>query len=243
MKKTFTTCLLSLFFITLISSTGFTESAKDILDKMIEANGGRKALEKIEDSTLSGSIEMTQMGMSGTMTMYNKEPNMMRWDIEIMGMVITQAYDGETAWWINPQTGSVEDLPEQQAEDFKRQSLGNDALLHPEKYGITYTLKEKETIEGKDYFVLEQTYTDGFKAMMWVDPETYLPHKTKAKSYNQMGAEVESEVFLSDYKKVEGMPVPHSIIIFQDGEEFLSLSVTEVKYNSNLEDSFFKKSE
>lgn len=243
MKKTFSICLMSLFLFSLIASPGLCQDAKKILEKMIEAQGGRDHLAKVKDSSMSGSMELTQMGMSGTISMHSKEPNKMRMDIEVMGMIITQATDGETAWQINPQTGSVEDMTEQQAQEFNRQAIGNASLLNPEKYGITYTYKETEKIEDKDYFVLEQTFADGFKATLWIDSKTYLHHKTKALSTNQMGVEVDTETFLSDYKKVEEMMFPQSITIYQDGEEFLTMTVTEVKFNTGLEDSFFQKSE
>jgi len=243
MKKTLIFSLLFLFLMSLITAPGFSQKASDILEKMIETQGGRKLLEAIKDSTITGTIEMIQFGMNGSLTMYQKEPNKMRMDIEVMGMVITQAFDGETAWWVNPQTGSSEEMPEKQSEDMKRQALGNDSLLNPAKYGITYTFKGKETIEEKDYLVLEQTYSDGFKATLYIDPQTYLTYKTKGITTNQMGVEVEGETYFSDYKKVEGMMIPYSLTIFQDGEEFMKMTVTEATFNSGLEDDLFKMSE
>lgn len=180
------------------------------------------------------------MGLTGSLTMYQKEPNLMRMDAEVMGMTITQAFDGEKAWMINPQTGAAEELPPEAADDIRRQALGNDALLHPEKYGISYNYKGKEQINGKDYFVLEQAFSDGFKATLYIDPDTYLVYKTKARTTNQMGIEVEAETIMSEYKKIEGMPVPQKLTILQDGEEFMTMTITEVKFNTGLEDSFFK---
>ena len=243
MKKIFSACLLSLFLLSLMTSPGLSQEASDILKKMVEAQGGKKVLEKIKDMTLSGTLEMTQMGMTGSMTMYKKEPNKVRMDIEVMGMIITQAYDGETAWWVNPQTGSREEVPERQAEDMKRMALGIDAFLYPEKYGISFAYKGKEKIEEKEYLVLEQTFSDGHKATLYIDPKTYLAYKTKSTTVNQMGVEVEQETFESDFKKVNGMTIAYSIIIFQDGEEFMKLTLTEVTFNSGLEDSLFKMSE
>jgi hypothetical protein len=159
--------------------------------------------------------------------------------MEIMGMVITQAYDGETAWMINPQTGEAEEMPEEFAEDFTRQALGSDSLLNPEKYDIVFTYEGQETIEGVDYHILDETFPDGFVVTQYIDPETYLPYKSKSKTYNQMGVEVEAETFLSDFRETEGMKVPHSITIFQDGEEFITITVTDIKTNSGLEDSLF----
>ncbi len=243
MKKIFFTCLLSLFLLSLMTSPGLSQEASDILKKMVEAQGGKKVLEKIKDMTSSGTLEMTQMGMTGSMTMYKKEPNKVRMDIEVMGMIITQAFDGETAWWVNPQTGSNEEVPERQAEDMKRMALGIDAFIYPEKYGIAFAYKGKEKIEEKDYLVLEQTFSDGHKATLYIDPKTYLSYKTKSTAVNQMGVEVEQETFESDFKKVDGLTIAYSIIILQDGEEFMKLTLTDVSFNSGLEDSLFKMSE
>jgi len=243
MKKIFSAWLLSLFLLSLMTSPGLSQEASDILKKMVEAQGGKKVIEKIKDMTSSGTIELIQMGMTGSMTMYKKEPDKVRMDIEVMGMIITQAYDGETAWWVNPQTGSREEVPERQAEDMKRNALGIDAFIYPEKYGISFAYKGKEKIEEKEYLVLEQTFPDGHKATLYIDPKTYLTYKSESTTVNQMGVEVEQETFESDFKKVNGMTIPYSIIIFQDGEEFMKLTLTDVSFNSGLEDSLFKMSE
>lgn len=243
MKKILSICLLGFFLLGLSVSPGISQEAADILEKMIEAQGGRKPLESVTDTTLSGSMEMIQMGISGSVTLYQKDPNKVRWDGEAMGMVFTQAFDGQTAWTTDPQTGTTEEMPENLADYFKREAIGDDALLNPEKHGITYALKGKETIEGKDYSILEQTFPDGYKVTFYVDAQTYLPYKTKAKTLNQMGLEAEGETLLSDYKKVEGMMVPHTITIYQDGEEYMKITITEVKVNTGLEDSLFKMSE
>jgi len=243
MKKFFSLCLSSVLLLSFIVSPGSSQEVKDILEKMIEAQGGRKVLESIQDTTLKSSMEMIQMGLSGTLTIYHKEPNKMRWDAEVMGTVITQSYDGETAWMINAQTGNTEEMPERAAKDFKRGAFGNDLLLNPEKIGLTWAYKDKEKIKGKDYLVLEQTFSDGHKGTIYLDPETYLTYKTKTTTYNPMGVEVEAETLVSDYKKVDGVMIAHSITIFQDGEEFMKITITEVSFNSGLEDSFFRMRE
>lgn len=241
MKKTLSLCFLGLFLLSLASSPGISQDASDILKKMIDAMGGRKVLEAVRDTTLVGTWEMVQMGMKGSLTLYQKEPNKMRWDGEMQGMVITMAFDGETAWRLNPQIGAKEDMPQSMAEDFKRAAMGNDAWLDPAKFGISFAYKGKEKINDKDYFVLEQTYSDGFKSTLYIDSETYLLYKGKSKAPGETGAEVESESIMSDYKKVDGVMVPHSMTMLQNGQESMRMTFTTVKFNSGLEDSFFKK--
>jgi outer membrane lipoprotein-sorting protein len=243
MKKFTVICALGLFLAAVVTSSGLAQTSKEIVDKMIEAQGGRATLEKVKDMTLTGTLEIVSMGISGSMTMYRKEPNKARMDMEFMGMVMTQSFDGENAWGVNPNTGSVEDMPEDQAKELQRMAMGNEALLHPEKHGITFTYKGKETIEGKDYLVVEQAYDDGHIETLFLDAKTYLLHKAKSMSANMAGVQVDTESFVSDYKEVDGLMVWHTMRIVQEGEESMVMNFTEVTINSGLEDSFFKKEE
>ncbi len=217
----------------------FGQSVQDVLNKMIDAGGGRKFLESVKDSTMTGTMELAQMGMSGTITMYQKEPNKMRMDMEIMGMVITQAYDGQKAWMTNPQTGATEELPEAQAKDMARQALGSEALLNPQKLGITYKLLPKATLDGKDYLALEQTMADGHKSVIYVDPATYLTYRVDTTAVGQAGVEVKVESYQSDYRKIGQAMVAHAMRIVQDGAEFAKMTITKITYNTPLDDSLF----
>lgn len=241
MKKRISLWTMSVFILFgILCQPGISQDAKDIIDKSIEAQGGRKVLEKVMDSTYIGDMEMIQFGMSGSVIRYQKEPDKMRMDIEVMGMTITQAYDGETAWMIDPQTGVTQEMPENLTADMKRGALGMDAVLNPEKYGITYSYKGKETLEEVDYHVIDQTFEDGEKITVYINAKNYLPYKSITTSIGPSGGEVEEETIMTDYREVEGMMVPFSLIIYQDGQEFVTMTVSEVKINTGLEDSLFK---
>lgn len=215
------------------------QTTEEVRAKWIEAQGG-KALAAIKDTTITGTIEFVQMGITANFTIYQKEPNKMRIDIEVMGMNITQVFDGEKAWYTNPQTGSIEEMPETQRREFARQALGNDSLFHPEKYGISYAFKGKEKINEVEYLVLEQTFSDGTVVSIYLDPNTYLSVKTKGKTINSMtGLPVEAETHHSDYRKVDGTLVPFQLTTYYDGQEFQRMTLQKIVYNSGLEDSFF----
>ncbi|MFC2142640.1 outer membrane lipoprotein-sorting protein, partial [Acidobacteriota bacterium] len=186
--------------------------------------------------------DIVAQGISGTMTMYHKEPGMTRQDMEFMGMVMTQAFDGEVAWFTNPQTGAVDEVPAEMQEYSKRGALemGNSILLDPAKFGVSHELKGKETFEGKEYFVLERIFESGETSTMYIDTQTYYVMRQKQMSLDLMGGEAEQEMVFSDYRKVDGIPFPFSMTISQGGEELAVITMMEVKLNSGLEDSFFK---
>ncbi len=240
MKKAIFLTVLAIGLLTLHQSWIFSQSAEDVLEKMIDAQGGRSALEKIEDTILTGYMEAIQMGFGGSLTTYLKEPNKLRQDATVQDTLIIQSFDGEIAWMTNPMTGLKEEMPPVMAKDFGRSALGNDTLLDPKKFGITYTLTGKELLEGKEYFVLSQGFPDGFKTSLLIDPETYLLYKEKTISENELGEEVEVETIFSDYKIIEGILIAHKLVIYQDGSEFMKMEITEVKFNTGLEDKWFK---
>ena len=242
MKKSLALGSLLLLVFSLIPAAAQSSSAASILEKMIEAGGGRKALEAITDTTSSGEMEMIAMTMNGTMTMYHKEPGMTRQDMEIMGRTMTQAYDGEVAWITNPQAQTAQEAPSEMHEYSKRGALemGNSLLLDPEKYGVTHTLKGKENLEGSDYYRLERVFPGGTTTVLFIDPQTYFVYKQVQKSLNMMGSEVEQDIYFSDYKEVDGIMFAHTMTIHQGGEIFAIITITDVKFNSGLDDSFFK---
>jgi outer membrane lipoprotein-sorting protein len=240
MKKIFSMSVLGVFCLGLLVSAGFTQDIKEIRAKMVEASGGKEIYENLKDLTITGTLDLTMQGLSGSLTIYKKEPDKRRSDIEIMGMLITQAYDGEIAWFTNPQTGATEELSGEQAAQLKRQALPSLAAVYPEKYGISWEYTGKETIETKEYLVLNSTYPDGFTITTYVDPETYLPYKTVARTTGQMGTEVEVEQYTADYKKMAGMVFPSLITSYNDGEEYSVITIENVEVNKGLDDSLFK---
>lgn len=240
MRKFFLLSLLSLFLLSLVTSYGFSssQSAEAILKKMVEAQGGKEILEGVKDYTRSGSILVVPLNANGTITTYWKAPNKRRTDFEILGSKISNIYDGKSAWNISPQAGTQE-LPEKLASGVKRQAMGDDLIANPAKYGVKFTFIGKEKVKDNDCFVLEQTYPDGHKSTVYVDAKTYLTNKFKTKAYNQTGQEVEAETYFSDYKKVDGRMLAHSITIFQAGQEYLKIKLEKVSYNTGVDDSLF----
>ncbi len=240
MKRLLSICILGLFCVSVLALPCSAQDIKDIRAKMIEASGGKKIFEDLKDLTITGNLELTMQGLSGSLTIYKKEPDKRRTDIELMGMLITQAYDGEIAWFTNPQTGNTEEVSGEQAAQLKRQAMPSLASIYPEKYGISWEYKGKENLDEKEYLVLITTYPDGFIVSVYVDPETYLTYKTKSLTTGQLGTEVEVEQFSSDYKTIGGMVFPSMITSFQDGEEYSVITIDDVKINTGLEDSIFK---
>ena len=232
----------ALVFLMGMAARAGAQDAKDVLAKMIAAQGGAKALETIKDTAISGNLDMIQMGMNGTITITKKDPGMMRVDIEIAGMLISQGFDGIKGWLDNPQTG-VTEMPEAQEKSMRRPALGSQAPLHPEKFGITYELKGREKVGDKDCFVLVQNFKDGNASTIFVDAATGLVIKVKAKAMDSTGsgAEVDSETLYDDYRSINGVMVAHKMTTSQNGAPIMQMTFTTFTVNANPPDSYFKQ--
>ncbi|MGA1393203.1 MAG: hypothetical protein ACO38W_08620, partial [Phycisphaerales bacterium] len=58
----------------------------EIHARNVEAMGGAKMLEAIEDMTITGFMEMPAMGLKGTMKAYHRKPNQMTSTITLPGL-------------------------------------------------------------------------------------------------------------------------------------------------------------
>ena len=243
MRRLISMGLMALLLTCLTAAFGFGQDASGILEKMIEASGGRNALEAVKDTTMVGEMDLPAMGMTAAATIYHKEPNKVRQEMEVMGMFMVNAYDGETGWSLDPQTGTAQDMTGAQLEELKKGAFefGNSAILNPGKHGITFTFKGRETVEGKEYLVLVETFPSDESNTLYIDPETFLLHRMKQKGTDLMGSVIDQELIFEDYKKVGGIMFSHSMTILQAGEEFGVFTLTDVRFNSGLEDALFEK--
>ena len=213
-----------------------------VLNRMIEALGGRKALEAIKDMTVTGTVEAPETGLASPFVLYQKEPDKMRVDITVAeaATTITQAFDGRRGWGTDARTMRPEEMSEGESQDVSHKALGNAALLDPRSLGVTYALKPKQTVGDKDYIVLEQTLADGHKTAYFLDPETHLPARLSTRTLDPAGAEADAETVFSDYREFCGARVACSSRTLRGGKEVQRLTVTGVTCNSGLDDSLFK---
>ena len=213
-------------------------SAEDLVKEHIKAIGGLEAHKKIKTRQMKGVIEIAAQGITADMTIISKAPNKQRTEIDIPGMgKILEGYDGKVAWSQNPWTGLMDKTggplkQAQQQADFYR-----DVELLARYSG--WTLKGKETIDGKSTDVLEGKTKEGTVDVMYVDDQTHLLVQLKAEAETEQGKmTVVSK--LSDYRDVDGVKVPFSINV-EAGPGGFKMTVKEIKHGLELDDKLFAK--
>lgn len=213
-----------------------TEEGKKLWEKWIEARGGRERLAKITEFKWTTESKLVQRGLSVTTVTYKKGPGKYRLDQKVAGMTITSVLNGDTAWYINPQTGLATDMPKELKAQMAGPANEHEALLNPEQFGHLITFEGRESIGGKEYILLRQKSKEGTVVTHYIDPGTFLRYKSKVTAAN-----VENDIVESDYREVEGIKVPFKQVQLQNGKESNITTVTDYKINCNLDDSLFVK--
>src|ERR1700690_2326292 len=80
-------------------------TADQIVQQHVEAIGGEAKLNAIQTLVVSGKASI--LGQTeAPLTIQVKRPNQLRLEIDFQGRKIVQAFDGVTAWTMNPMIGA-----------------------------------------------------------------------------------------------------------------------------------------
>ncbi|HKQ90180.1 MAG TPA: hypothetical protein VJZ77_05830 [Blastocatellia bacterium] len=117
---------------------------------------------------------------------------------------------------------------------------------------FTYAGHAVAQVDGKKADVLNVTGTNNFAARLFIHPETrqvlMLSYKAGSRNRGQQEASAnaaESEVrwVVSDYRIVDGLNLPHQLVIFLDGRPVEEVTIKKVKINPSLKPNKFERQE
>ena len=95
--------LATLFAALLPASDEAAPTADQILDKYVQAAGGKEAIDKVTSRITKGEIEVATFGSKGPFERVSKEPDLQITTSEFEGFgKVIQCYDGHTAWASDP---------------------------------------------------------------------------------------------------------------------------------------------
>lgn len=240
MKHIFLLCALSLgFFMGHAQEKAATDvTADEILTTYFENIGGQDAWKALK--SMRTEAKMARMGMEFPGVMMQMPPNKQRMEINIQGQQMIQAYDGETAWWINPFMGAIDPqpMPEEMASEFTKETFEDDFIDYAKKGHTVEYLGQKE-VDGAMTYEIKLTKKDGTEEFHYFESEYMVPimQKTIIESGQMEGQAVET--YFSNYEEVEGLMIPMSIESKVNGATQFSLTVTKVELNPELDESIF----
>jgi len=225
---------------TLTSFIAFNASAQtvdEIIDKHIEAIGGKEKLSALKSLRMETNLSVQGMDIPVIQTRVHNVGQ--RVDISAMGMegyVITTPTAGWTFMPFMRQT-AAEAMPEDQVKESVDELDLQGSLLNYKEKGHTVELVGKEAVDGTDAYKIKLTTKGGKVRTFFIDPKNYYIIRTVAKA-TVNGQEQEVTINFSDFKKTEeGYVFPHTIGgAFGQGD----MTVTKIEVNKPVDEKIFK---
>ena len=235
-RKTFACLLLGVLGAGALSA----QTADELIEKNIQARGGREKLKAVQSARITGKMVMGQ-GMEAPFTEEKSRPHNVRRDFTFQGMTGTMAYDGKTGWQVMPFMGKKDPEP-MSADDLK--DIQDDAdidgpLVDYKDKGNQVEYLGKVDVEGTPAYKLKLTQKSGDVTTIYLDADTYLEIREEAKR-NMRGQQMDIEVTIGNYKKVDGITYPFTMDQKMKGAPGgQTLNFEKIELNPKLESERF----
>lgn len=231
-----------LLLLSACKSTENTQEAltmeEQLVQQHIAATGGQESWDALQSITTTGNLEI--QGMSLGMTIKQKRPNMSRSDVDAMGMMFVNGYDGETAWTINPMMSTKpQKLPAEVAAISKESADMDGVLIGYADQGYTLEYLGEEAVRDKNTHKLKVMRPEMSDVTVYLDAETYLIVRQDGEGVDgQTGNIIPTTTYMSDYREVGGVLMPFSMEVVQGGQT-LRLNLQDATANPEIDDTIF----
>jgi len=205
--------------------------AESILDRSVEATGGKAAYDKIHSAVETGTFELPAQGVKGKVIIYTAEPDKNYQTIEIEGVGKFEAgSNGDVAW-----DNSVLQGPHLKTGDEKAEALQSATFNAPANWRKMFSKVESTgaaTVNDHQCYVLTLTPKAGKPVTEYYDQKSALLIKTVASRATAMG-DVTVETLYDDYRKEGDILAPHKLTNKGAGQEFV-ITITSTSFNAEL---------
>jgi zinc protease len=209
-----------------------------ILDKYMEASGGKAAFEKFTSQVSKGTFELDQMPGEATQEIYAKAPNKVLFVTTSPSFgVVQRGYNGSAGWQDTPQT-CLADITGDELAALKREAAFYGEIHLKDQYP-KMTVKDKESVGGHDAYVIEAVPTEGAAMTFSFDAASGLLVRAQTVADSAMG-KANVDTTLGDYRDVDGVKLPF-MIRSDMGQIAFTIKLTEIKHDVPIDDAKFNK--
>lgn len=235
-KKLFVTFILLCF-----SKVGNSQTSEDIYNKYVLTIGGEEKVKdlstiKYEGFTRSFKTEIDKF------IVYRKRKDLYRSEVYKDSLLsFCNCYDGVFFWRFWGKSGITKNVTSSQNiekawtinDDSGGEALLNE-LIEYKNYGSKIELLNNESEGEKDFFVLKLIKRNFKATHFYINTKTFLIEKS-IDTDNENNYRV-----YDDYRKVEGILIPHRQSTYVFGSLFTTLQYSTIKFNLPLDDILFK---
>lgn len=207
-----------------------------IIDKYIDATGGRDAYTKLKSTVWKGTMDIAAQGISGTMTFYRAEPNLSRMVLDIPGVgKVEEGVTGGVAWANSAMQGPR--IKEGEEKAMALLGAAFNAELNWREFYKTAETTGVEDVNGQPCYKVVVTPKEGSPQTRLYDKKTGLLTKMTMTTKTPMG-EIPFQTLLADYRDEGGIKMPHKLTQSAMGQEFV-ITISEVKMNAPIDKAQF----
>lgn len=213
-----------------------TPTAEKILDRYIEATGGIKAYDKLQNSVVKGSLEIPAAGITLDIVAYSARPNKAYSKAESPAIGAFESGTDGAISWENSVMQGARILEGAELAEKLRDSKFESMAYWRELYD-TVTVEGVDTVAGSPCYAVVLKAKDTKPRTYYFDQKSGLLAKTRSVVATQMG-DIAVEAFPSDYRKEGDILVSHKTNMKLMSQDRV-MTITSVAYNVAIPDSVF----
>jgi hypothetical protein len=220
--------------------------ARAIIDKAIQATGGKEKLTKLKGITMKAKGKVVIMGMDLNFTveasvqMPNKTRTQFEGDFQGNKFTRLQIINGSKGWV--SMAGMVTDMPENELINGQEEMYADwvSTLVPLSEAAYTLAPLGESKVGDRAVVGVKVTHKDHKDVSLYFDKETGLLSKLSRRAKDPMQQEVDQDSIYSDYKDYDGVKRSRKTTVKHDGKDFLEFEVSEYKATEKLEDNLFE---
>lgn len=238
--------MLSLLLAALAAGPGLAQTgappaltAEQVLERHVEAIGGRKALEGHSSLVLKGTVGFANGMLEGTVVIYQKAPDRYYSEIVLSGLgTVKQGFDGTAGWMSDPLNG-LQDLSGADLVLARRQALFNSEANWRKAWRSVEAAGVEQVGDRAAYVIKMSPGDGGGNVVAYYDASTFLLLRTETTIETQ-AVTLPVTTTIVEYRTFGGVKFP-AVTEQQVPTGTFTMNVTEVAFNVPVDDAKFAK--
>ena len=220
------------------------QSVDEIINQYIIARGGKEKLNSIHSVYFEGTRQM--MGNEVQVKVNKVDGKLNRVDFEFGGNSGYTILTPDKGWaYIPMRSDKPEEMPEARVKSMQDQLDIAGPLVNYAAKGYKAELMGKDTVMGKEAYKIKLTNAAGKEITYYIDTKTNLLIQSRRMGETDRSGGGEAKEIItdySDYKEVNGVMFPHTIVTEGTGMGAGSMSFDKIEVNIPVDQSLYKPS-
>jgi hypothetical protein len=224
----------------LSSSFVYAQTADEIINKHIEAIGGKEKLSNLKSLYVESTLAV--MGQEAPAITYLINGKAYKNEIDFGGQKVIQVITDKDGWGVNPMMGAATPtaMTGEELKGNQARLVAGGLLYDYAARGNKVELLGREDVSGTSAFKIKATTKDSVVITYFIDPTTYYIIK-EAQTVSADGQPAETISTYSNYKKTDyGYVIPYTHELTLPQGITLTINTNKVEVNKEIDPKIFE---